>query len=126
MTSLTPFDLATAGVLTVRGGSQDGMELELTDPVTRVGRGLQADLILENPTVSRRHAILVLRDGEVYLHDDNSLNGTWRNDERVRRRRRARGRRPAALRRGDAALRRVTARWTDGAEPNPSGLRMRR
>jgi pSer/pThr/pTyr-binding forkhead associated (FHA) protein len=25
----------------------------------------------------------VLRDGEVFLHDDNSLNGTWRNDERV-------------------------------------------
>jgi hypothetical protein len=45
MTSLTPFDLATAGVLTVRGGSQDGMELCLTEPVTRIGRGLQADLI---------------------------------------------------------------------------------
>jgi pSer/pThr/pTyr-binding forkhead associated (FHA) protein len=83
MTSLTPFDLTTAGVLTVRGGSLDGMELELTEPVTRIGRGLQADIVLENPTVSRRHAILVLRDGEVFLHDDNSLNGTWRNNERV-------------------------------------------
>jgi hypothetical protein len=46
MTSLTPFDLATAGVLTVRGGSQDGLELSLTEDVTRIGRGLQADLIL--------------------------------------------------------------------------------
>ena len=83
MTSLTPYDLATAGVLTVRGGSQDGMELELTETVTRIGRGLQADIVLENPTVSRRHAIVVLRDGQVFLHDDNSLNGTWRNAERV-------------------------------------------
>jgi pSer/pThr/pTyr-binding forkhead associated (FHA) protein len=83
MTSLTPFDLATAGVLTFRGGARDGADVVLTEPVTRIGRGLQADLVLENPTVSRRHAILVMRDGEVYLHDDNSLNGTWRNDERV-------------------------------------------
>ena len=83
MTSITPFDLATAGVLTVRGGSQDGMELELTEPVTRLGRGLQADVVLEDATVSRRHALIVLRDGAVTLHDDNSLNGTWRNDERV-------------------------------------------
>ena|SRR5690348_15598348 len=83
MTSITPYDLATAGLLTVRGGSQDGLELELTEPVTRIGRGLQADVVLEDPTVSRRHAIIVLRDGAVMLHDDNSLNGTWRNDERV-------------------------------------------
>lgn len=83
MTSITPYDLATAGLLSVRGGSQDGLELELTEPVTRIGRGLQADVVLEDPTVSRRHAIIVLRDGDVLLHDDNSLNGTWRNDERV-------------------------------------------
>ncbi len=83
MTTLTPFDLATAGVLSVRSGSQHGMRLELTEPVTRIGRGLSADLILEDPTVSRRHAIVVLRDGEAVLHDDNSLNGTWCNGERI-------------------------------------------
>jgi pSer/pThr/pTyr-binding forkhead associated (FHA) protein len=83
MTSLTPFDLATAGVLTVRGGPQDGTELTLTEPVTRVGRGLQADLILEDPTVSRRHAVIVLNDDGALLLDDNSLNGTWCNGERV-------------------------------------------
>jgi pSer/pThr/pTyr-binding forkhead associated (FHA) protein len=84
MTSLTPFDLATAGVLTVRGGAQDGRELELIEAVTRIGRGLQADLILEEPTVSRRHAIIVLHGDHAVLHDDNSLNGTWCNGERVR------------------------------------------
>jgi pSer/pThr/pTyr-binding forkhead associated (FHA) protein len=83
MTSLTPFDLATAGALTVRGGPQDGTELVLTEPVTRGGRGLQADLILEDPTVSRRHAIIVLTDDGARLLDDNSLNGTWCNGERV-------------------------------------------
>jgi pSer/pThr/pTyr-binding forkhead associated (FHA) protein len=83
MTSLTPLDLATAGALTVRGGSQDGAELELVEPVTRIGRGLQSDLVIEDPTVSRRHAIVVLGDGTATLHDDNSLNGTWCNGERV-------------------------------------------
>lgn len=83
MTSLTPFDRATAGVLTVRGGAQDGRELVLTEAVTRIGRGLQADLIIEEPTVSRRHAIIVVRDDRTMLHDDNSLNGTWCNGERV-------------------------------------------
>ena len=83
MTSLTPFDLDTAGVLTVRGGAQDGTELCISEPVTRIGRGLQADFILEDPTVSRRHALILLRDGEAVLLDDNSLNGTWRNGERV-------------------------------------------
>ena len=83
MTSLTPFDLATAGALTVRGGSQDGTELEITQAVTRIGRGLQSDLRIEDPTVSRRHALVVLADGTATLLDDNSLNGTWCNGERV-------------------------------------------
>jgi pSer/pThr/pTyr-binding forkhead associated (FHA) protein len=83
MTILTPFDTTTAGALTIRGGSQDGMVVALSDPVTRIGRGLQADLILEDPTVSRRHAIIVLRDGDAVLLDDNSLNGTWHNGARV-------------------------------------------
>ena len=83
MTSLTPFDLATAGALTVRGGAQDGLALALTEPVTRIGRGLASDVVLEDPTVSRRHALIVLRDDEATLLDDNSLNGTWCNGERV-------------------------------------------
>lgn len=83
MTTLTPFDATTAGALTIRGGSKDGMQVALCDPVTRIGRGLQADVILEEPTVSRRHAIVVRRDDDVVLLDDNSLNGTWCNGERV-------------------------------------------
>jgi pSer/pThr/pTyr-binding forkhead associated (FHA) protein len=83
MTSLTPFDRATAGVLTVCGGAQDGHELVLTETVTRIGRGLQADLVLQEPTVSRRHAIIVVHGDRTTLHDDNSLNGTWCNGERV-------------------------------------------
>jgi hypothetical protein len=51
---------------------------------TRVGRSLSADLRFDDPTVSRRHA-LVYRDpeGGARILDDRSLNGVFLNGERV-------------------------------------------
>ena len=50
---------------------------------TRVGRSLAADVRFDDPTVSRRHA-LVVRDGAgVRVLDDRSLNGVFVNGERV-------------------------------------------
>lgn len=50
---------------------------------TRVGRSLAADIRFDDPTVSRRHA-LVLREGEgVRVLDDRSLNGVFVDGERV-------------------------------------------
>jgi len=55
----------------------------LADGWTRIGRSLSADLRIDDPTVSRRHA-LVHRDGDtVRLLDDRSLNGVFRNGRRV-------------------------------------------
>jgi hypothetical protein len=56
----------------------------LQDGWTRVGRSLSAHLRLDDPTVSRRHA-LVHRDsrGEVKVLDDRSLNGVFKNGEGV-------------------------------------------
>lgn len=55
----------------------------LTQPVTQVGRGFGATLQLEDPGVSRRHAIIVQRAGETRILDDRSANGTWVNGQRV-------------------------------------------
>jgi hypothetical protein len=41
-----------------------------------IGRGHNADLVLNDPQVSRLHARLELRDGVVHLEDLGSLNGT--------------------------------------------------
>ena len=41
-----------------------------------VGRGPDCDVVLEHPTVSRRHARLHYRDGTWILHDLDSKNGT--------------------------------------------------
>jgi hypothetical protein len=50
---------------------------------TRIGRSLSAELRIDDPTVSRRHA-LIHRDGEtVRLLDDRSLNGVFHNGRRV-------------------------------------------
>ena len=50
---------------------------------TRLGRSLAAHVRFDDPTVSRRHA-LVHREGDaVRVLDDRSLNGVWVNGERV-------------------------------------------
>ena len=49
----------------------------------RIGRSLSAHLRFEDPTVSRRHAVLVTEADGVRLLDDRSLNGVFVNGERV-------------------------------------------
>jgi predicted nucleic acid-binding Zn-ribbon protein len=49
----------------------------------RIGRSLSADLRFEDPTVSRRHAVLIVESGGVRVLDDRSLNGVFVNGERV-------------------------------------------
>jgi pSer/pThr/pTyr-binding forkhead associated (FHA) protein len=50
---------------------------------TRIGRSLAADVRFDDPTVSRRHALIVRQPDGVRLLDDRSLNGVFVNDERV-------------------------------------------
>jgi FHA domain/Zinc-ribbon containing domain len=55
----------------------------LTREWTRVGRSLAADIRFDDPTVSRRHALLVRQPDGVRVLDDRSLNGVFVNGERV-------------------------------------------
>jgi hypothetical protein len=50
---------------------------------TRIGRSLAADIRFDDPTVSRRHAMLNRSDGIARVLDDRSLNGVFVNGERV-------------------------------------------
>lgn len=65
---------------------EDGGRLrvvELAEGWTRIGRSLSADIRFDDPTVSRRHA-LVHTDGEtVRILDDRSLNGVFVDGEHV-------------------------------------------
>jgi pSer/pThr/pTyr-binding forkhead associated (FHA) protein len=55
----------------------------LTREWTRVGRSLAADIRFDDPTVSRRHALVVRQADGVRVLDDRSLNGVFVNGERV-------------------------------------------
>ena len=55
----------------------------LQDGWTRVGRSLSAHVRLDDPTVSRRHALLYRDEEGAKVLDDRSLNGVFRNGERV-------------------------------------------
>ena len=50
---------------------------------TRIGRSLSADIRFDDPTVSRRHALVHLQEGSARILDDRSLNGVFVNGERV-------------------------------------------
>jgi pSer/pThr/pTyr-binding forkhead associated (FHA) protein len=56
---------------------QDGESLE-------IGRALSCDVVLEDPSVSRRHARLGWNGGGWTLVDDGSTNGTTVNGEPAR------------------------------------------
>jgi DNA-directed RNA polymerase subunit RPC12/RpoP len=55
----------------------------LTREWTRVGRSLAADVRFDDPTVSRRHALIVRHPDGVRVLDDRSLNGVFVNGMRV-------------------------------------------
>jgi len=57
--------------------------IALTREWTRVGRSLAADVRFDDPTVSRRHALIVRHPDGVRLLDDRSLNGVFVNGARV-------------------------------------------
>jgi predicted nucleic acid-binding Zn-ribbon protein len=57
--------------------------MPLMGDLTRIGRSLTADIRFDDPTVSRRHAIVVRQGSRARVLDDRSLNGVFLRGERV-------------------------------------------
>ncbi len=70
------------GYLEIETGAERRV-VPLREDVIHVGRGLAADVRLDDATVSRKHALIVRRDDGVVILDDRSMNGVWVNGERV-------------------------------------------
>lgn len=66
----------------VTSGPETGRRVEL-DLEVAIGRQ-DTDLVVEDPEVSRRHAVLRRSDGSVVVEDLDSTNGTFVNGERIR------------------------------------------
>jgi len=69
--------------LAYRTGDEDVKVFELQREWTRIGRSLAADVRFDDPTVSRRHALIVRQPDGLRVLDDRSLNGVFVNGERV-------------------------------------------
>ena len=69
--------------LIVRSGPQAGDTLTLSDQVTRLGRHPDSEIMLEDITVSRRHAEVERSSGHYVVRDVGSLNGTYVNQQRT-------------------------------------------
>jgi hypothetical protein len=65
------------------GGGRAGEHFQLGNEETTVGRSPDCDVFLDDVTVSRRHALVVRRDGRYFIEDRGSLNGTFLNRRRI-------------------------------------------
>jgi pSer/pThr/pTyr-binding forkhead associated (FHA) protein len=57
--------------------------VRLREGVFVLGRADTADIVLDDSEVSRRHARLLVDDGDVVVEDLGTQNGTWVGGERV-------------------------------------------
>ena len=87
--SLTPSTLtgpvgAHRDELVVASGPQAGSRFDLVHETTSVGRHESSDVMLDDVSVSRHHAVFTrTASGRITLRDLNSLNGTYVNGARV-------------------------------------------
>jgi predicted nucleic acid-binding Zn-ribbon protein len=76
-------DLTEPGEYVLYEDGEETKTVALTREWTRIGRSLAADVRFDDPTVSRRHALMVRQANGVRVLDDRSLNGVFVNGERV-------------------------------------------
>lgn len=98
--------------------SPDGKNgiLELNKPLITVGRGNANDLVLNDASVSRFHAVFKLRDSSIFVADRGSTNGIVLNDQKISK--------ETELKNGDVALLGLYRLRLENVDDN--GLQVRR
>ena len=79
--SITMPRIAPGRYLAVEDG--DDVILYALSDLMHIGRSPAADIVLDDASVSRRHALLARRGETTFVLDDRSLNGVRVNGERV-------------------------------------------
>ena len=87
---LSPVDAAAVdalpeghALLVVQRGPSAGSRFLLDTDVVTAGRSSDAEIFLDDVTVSRKHATFLARGGGYVVRDSGSLNGTYVNRERI-------------------------------------------
>ena len=85
---LKPVDLedvtGEGATLVIRsGGGRAGEAFNIGGDRDTIGRSPDAEVFLDDVTVSRNHALLVRRRDGLYIDDLGSLNGTYVNRRRI-------------------------------------------
>ncbi len=85
---LKPVDLervtGAGATLVIRsGGGRSGEVFDASAERMTIGRSPDAEVFLDDVTVSRNHALLVRRRDGLYIDDLGSLNGTYVNRRRI-------------------------------------------
>ena len=65
------------------GGGRAGEAFTIGGDQNTIGRSPDAEVFLDDVTVSRNHALLVRRRDGLYIDDLGSLNGTYVNRRRI-------------------------------------------
>ena len=52
-------------------------------PITSIGRARSNSIVIDDPYASSEHAVIFLRDGQWWLEDRSSRNGTQLNGEKI-------------------------------------------
>jgi class 3 adenylate cyclase len=74
--------MTDAALVAVLDGTEGGRRIHIAERLT-VGRGADTGLALDDPEISRAHAVFVVTPDGLEIQDLGSLNGTWVNSERI-------------------------------------------
>jgi pSer/pThr/pTyr-binding forkhead associated (FHA) protein len=71
---------AVVGWFVALNGVQQGEDFRVREGQQVLGSARDCEIILDDPTISSRHASLKHREGRFFLTDLDSTNGTFLND----------------------------------------------
>jgi pSer/pThr/pTyr-binding forkhead associated (FHA) protein len=79
-------DLASSAqhsYLTIHGGSRHGVVVHIRKSTTTVGRHHDSDVVIDDPSISRRHAEITYSGDGYFVSDLGSKNGTFVNQDNI-------------------------------------------
>jgi transcriptional regulator with GAF, ATPase, and Fis domain len=83
---LTSGEALVGPQLVALSGPLNGSALDLTETEISIGRDPSNLIQLDSGSVSRRHCLIVNQEGELFIRDLDSLNGTYVNDVPIKER----------------------------------------